>query len=165
MIQNYTVFLSGASDKTTNSDVTVSNDKDGVVVSGGEAGSTSTANDVQANTNAEVSTADNGTEQTTQATPSGGLFGGGITTYIIIYAVFIAGFYFLAIRPQRKKQKELSDMVSSLEVGDDILTSSGYYGKIVDMTEDVCVVEFGTNRGVRIPVRKSEIIRKEVPKI
>ena len=47
----------------------------------------------------------------------------------------------------------------SVKVGDEVMTSSGFYGKVVELEgEDIAVVEFGTNRGVRIPVNKSEII-------
>ncbi len=162
MAQNYTFFLSGASNKTTDSDVTVSNEKGDIVVSEGQnsvnvSEQGQATSDVQENTNAEVSTE--------TPAPTTGYSSGGWTTLILIYAAFGVGFYFLAIRPQKKRQKEAKEMLESLSIGDDVLTSSGYYGKITDMNEEVCVVEFGTNKGVRIPVRKSEIVRKESPKL
>ncbi len=165
MAQNYTFFLSGASDKTTNSNVQVSNEKGDIVVSEGQESVTvdpkaQETGDVQQNTTSEV-----GTPTEAPAPSSGGLFGGGWISLILIYVAFGFGFYFLAIRPQKKKQKEAQAMIEALVVGDEILTSSGYYGKITDIKEEICVVEFGTNKGVRIPIRKSEILRKETPQI
>ncbi len=164
MAQNYTFFLSGASDKTTNSNVQVSNEKGDIVISEGENSVTvdpsqaEASGDVQQNTTAEVATP-------TEAPAPSGFFGGGWTQLILIYAAFGIGFYLLAIRPQSKRQKEAKAMIDALVVGDEILTTSGYYGKITDIKDDICVIEFGTNKGVRIPVRKTEILRKETPNI
>lgn len=66
-------------------------------------------------------------------------------TYYMLFAwvVIIAVFYFLMIRPQRKKEKEHEAMVAAVAVGDSILTTSGFYGVVIDMTDDVVIVEFG----------------------
>ena len=94
-------------------------------------------------------------------TSSGAGFG---TFGMIIYVVaLIAIFYFLAIRPSRKRDKELKEMQASIKIGDDVMTSSGFYGKVVEMNDQVITVEFGTNRGVRTPVKKSEIIGNKAP--
>ena len=85
---------------------------------------------------------------------------GGIAIYIV---GLIALFYFFAIRPQKKREKELSNIQNSIKVGDWVMTSSGFYGKVVDIADQVFVVEFGTNKGVKIPVRKSEIIGNKEP--
>ena len=80
----------------------------------------------------------------------------------VIYVVVIVGvMYFIAIRPQRKQQKELQAMIASLEIGDSVLTSSGFYGVIIDITEDTVIVEFGNNKNCRIPMEKSAISRVE----
>ena len=80
----------------------------------------------------------------------------------IIYVVVIVGvMYFIAIRPQRKQQKELQAMISSLEIGDSVLTSSGFYGVIIDITEDTVIVEFGNNKNCRIPMQKQAIAQVE----
>lgn len=108
------------------------------------------------------------TQAVTQAadaaqTSSGAGFG---TFGMIIYVVaLIAIFYFLAIRPSRKRDKELKEMQASIKIGDDVMTSSGFYGKVVEMNDQVITVEFGTNRGVRIPVKKSEIIGNKAPNV
>ncbi len=87
---------------------------------------------------------------------------GGMIIYIV---ALIALFYFFAIRPQKKREKELSNIQNAINVGDWVMTSSGFYGKVVDIADQVFVVEFGTNKGVKIPVRKSEIIGNKEPNL
>ncbi|MDY0236675.1 MAG: preprotein translocase subunit YajC [Gudongella sp.] len=53
-------------------------------------------------------------------------------------------FYFFAIRPQRKKEKDIKEMRSSLKVGDEVVTIGGIYGKIVVVKEDVLSIESGS---------------------
>lgn len=93
---------------------------------------------------------------------SGGM---GIGVMVIYVVALVALFYFLAIRPQKKREKELSNIQNSIKVGDWIMTSSGFYGKVVDIADQVFVVEFGLNKGVRIPIRKSEIIGNKEPNL
>jgi preprotein translocase subunit YajC len=71
--------------------------------------------------------------------------------------------YFIAIRPQKKEKKRQQDMLSSIAVGDSVLTSSGFYGVIIDMTEDTVIVEFGNNKNCRIPMQKSAVVEIEKP--
>ncbi len=54
-------------------------------------------------------------------------------------------------------------MQSSIETGDSVLTNGGMYGKVVDKVNDVYIVEFGTNKSVRVPVQKSAIASKSEP--
>ncbi len=82
---------------------------------------------------------------------------------LVIYGLLIAVLYLFILKPQKKRQKEANDLLASLEVGDEVMTSNGYYGKICDIGEKVCVIEFGTNKGVRIPVTKREIVKKGTP--
>ncbi len=91
--------------------------------------------------------------------------GGGMSIMVIvIYLVVIVGaMYFIAIRPQKKQQKEQQALLASLEVGDTVLTSSGFYGVLIDITEDTVIVEFGNNKACRIPMQKSAIIQAEKP--
>lgn len=84
--------------------------------------------------------------------------GGGIfliLAYVVIFGVFI---YFMMIRPQKKQQAQMNALISSLEIGDSVLTTSGFYGVIIDITEDVVIVEFGNNKNCRIPMQKSAIV-------
>ena len=84
--------------------------------------------------------------------------GGGWMQIIIMYAVIIGAFYFFAIRPQKKQQKEHDALLSTLETGDSILTTSGFFGVVIDITDDVVIVEFGSNKNCRIPMRKENIV-------
>ena len=83
----------------------------------------------------------------------------------VIWVAIMVGFYFLAIRPQRKQAKQMKEMQTSLKVGDNVVTNGGMYGRIADVGEDCFVVEFGTNRGVRIPIRKSDILGVKEPQL
>lgn len=87
--------------------------------------------------------------------------GGNMIFIIVVYALIIGAFYFFAIRPQKKKQKAQDAMISSIEVGDSILTTSGFYGVIIDITDEVVIVEFGSNKNCRIPMKKEAIVEVE----
>ena len=79
----------------------------------------------------------------------------------IMLIAMVAIFYFLMIRPQKKEQKRLQAMLNSMEVGDSIVTTGGFYGVIIDMTEEDVIVEFGNNKNCRIPMRKQAIAEVE----
>ena len=57
----------------------------------------------------------------------------------------------------------MQSMLSDLAVGDAIVTNSGFYGTVINITEDDVIVEFGNNRNCRIPMRKSAIAAVEKP--
>ena len=80
---------------------------------------------------------------------------------VVIYAAIIAIFWFFAIRPQKKQQKEHDALVSTLAVGDSILTTSGFFGVVIDIMDEVVIVEFGNNKNCRIPMEKSAISKVE----
>lgn len=87
--------------------------------------------------------------------------GGGIML-LLFYVVLIGGMmYFLAIRPQKKEQKRVNAMLSELSVGDTVVTTSGFYGVVIDITDEDVIVEFGSNKNCRIPMRKSAIAEVE----
>lgn len=81
----------------------------------------------------------------------------------VIYAVIIGGFWFLLMRPQKKEQKRVQLMISELAVGDTVLTTSGFYGVVIDVTDSDVVVEFGNNKNCRIPMQKAAITQVEKP--
>ncbi len=54
-------------------------------------------------------------------------------------------------------------MLSSMEIGDCVCTTSGFYGIIIDISDDTVIVEFGNNKNCRIPMEKSAINRVEKP--
>ena len=80
--------------------------------------------------------------------------------YILFFAALM---YFMIIRPQNKEKKQRDALLASVAVGDSVLTSSGFYGVIIDMTEDTVIVEFGSNRNCRIPMQKAAIVGIEKP--
>ena len=90
---------------------------------------------------------------------SGG--GGGILLIVAYIAFFVLIMYFVAIRPQKKQQKQQQEMLSSMEKGDSVLTSSGFYGVVIDITDDSVIVEFGSNKNCRIPMQKVAIAQVE----
>ena len=76
---------------------------------------------------------------------------------IIWLVAFGAIMYFMMWRPQKKEQNRVKAMLSSMEVGDVVVTTSGFYGVLIDITDDDVIVEFGSNRNCRIPMKKSAI--------
>ena len=80
---------------------------------------------------------------------------------LIFYAVILGGFWFLLMRPQKKEQKRIQLMLSELAVGDTVLTTSGFYGVIIDITDEDVIVEFGNNKNCRIPMQKAAITQVE----
>ncbi|MCL1843242.1 MAG: preprotein translocase subunit YajC [Defluviitaleaceae bacterium] len=84
---------------------------------------------------------------------------------LIIWGVAFAGFWFLVMRPQRKREKKMKELQSAITTGDNIITSGGLFGKVADIGEDCFIVEFGTNRGIRIPVLKADVVSVRSPKM
>ena len=82
---------------------------------------------------------------------------------VIIYAVVLGGLWFLLMRPQKKEQKRIQLMLSEMQVGDTVLTTSGFYGVLIDVGEQDVIVEFGSNKNCRIPMQKSAIMQVEKP--
>ena len=60
----------------------------------------------------------------------------------------------------KKKEKQLAELRNAIVVGDSVVTNTGFYGKVVDETYDTWIIEFGLNRGVRVPVAKTEVFGK-----
>ena len=81
-----------------------------------------------------------------------------VTMTILMLVICFALMYFLTIRPQKKKDEELKQMMEALEVGDSVLTTSGFYGVVVDkVDETTIIVEVGNDKHCSIPMEKSEI--------
>lgn len=88
---------------------------------------------------------------------------GSLITTFIIYGIFIFAIWFFLFRPQKKEQKRLAAMIAGLETGDCVLTTSGFIGIVIDITDDTVIVEFGNNKNCRIPMEKHAIARVEKP--
>lgn len=71
--------------------------------------------------------------------------GGGQWTSILMIVLMIAIFYFLMIRPQSKKQKELQKQRDAMQKGDRVITAGGLHGKIKNVKESTFVLEVATN--------------------
>ena len=85
---------------------------------------------------------------------------------ILLYVVVFGGIlYFMAIRPQKKQQKEAAAMHAAMRAGDSVLTTSGFYGVIIDIMDNTVTVEFGNNRNCRIPMTKDAIAAVEKPNL
>ena len=76
--------------------------------------------------------------------------GMGMVGAIVWMVVLFGIMYFLMLRPQKKEQKRLQAMLNDMEVGDSIVTTGGFYGVVIDMTEEDVIVEFGNNKNCRI---------------
>lgn len=87
--------------------------------------------------------------------------GMGIGIIILYVAVIVLFMYFIAIRPQKKQEKKQKSLMESVEIGDSILTTSGFYGMVIDVTDDTVIVEFGGNKNCRIPMQKAAIVDVE----
>jgi len=91
---------------------------------------------------------------------------GGIFAMLVTFMPFILIFvvmYFLMIRPQRKQQKATRVMQDGLRVNDNVVTTSGFYGKIVGVGTDAFLIEFGEGRGFKVWVRKNDISGIKTP--
>jgi len=85
---------------------------------------------------------------------------------IVLYCILLVGvMYFLSVRPNQKREKQMAEMRSSIAVGDSIVTNSGLFGKVVDITYECFIIEFGMNKGVRVPVVKGEVFGKREPNL
>ena len=85
---------------------------------------------------------------------------------IIIYAgVLLVAMYFLMFRGPRKREKKAREMQASIRTGDNVVVTGGMFGRIADVGEDCFIVEFGTNRGIRIPVLKTDVLGVREPKL
>lgn len=81
---------------------------------------------------------------------------------LIIWVVILVAFmFFFMIRPQKKEQQRKRDMLSQMEPGDTVLTSSGFYGTLIDIMDDTVIVEFGNNKNCRIPMQRAAIAQIE----
>lgn len=74
--------------------------------------------------------------------------------FTVVYMVaLLAIFYFLFIRPQRKKEKQLNDLRSSLQVGQTVTTIGGMIATVAKVEDDFVVLEVGPNR-TKMPFKK-----------
>lgn len=87
-----------------------------------------------------------------------------LISFVLPLAILFGVMYFFGIRPQKKQQQQHDTLVASIEPGDSVLTSSGFYGVILDVMDEIVIVEFGSNKNCRIPMKKEAIIEVEKEK-
>jgi preprotein translocase subunit YajC len=90
--------------------------------------------------------------------PAGGAAGqsNALVTFLPLLLVFVV-FYFFMIRPQMKKQKEMTNYRSSLKKGDKVVTTGGIYGKIYDVKDNFVMLEVGGD--LKLKVDKSALVK------
>ena len=86
---------------------------------------------------------------------------GAMLSLVVPLAIFFLLMYFMIMRPQKKEQQRIKSMLAAMEVGDTVVTTSGFYGVLINITDEDVIVEFGNNRNCRIPMRKSAIAEVE----
>lgn len=91
--------------------------------------------------------------------------GPSLLTLLLVWGAVFLIFWFLVIRPQKKREKEMQEMQENIGVDDEIVTAGGLYGKVVAVWHDSFLVELGTNKGVTVPIRKDSIIGKAKPQM
>ena len=94
-------------------------------------------------------------QASTQAAPSTSQ---GLMGMLVPMAVVFAIFYFLIIRPQRKRDQDQKTILNALQKGDEVVTQSGVFGKIYGITDKVITLEVAQN--VKIKVLKSTVLQK-----
>lgn len=78
---------------------------------------------------------------------------GSMLTLLLPMVLIFVVFYFISIRPQKKKEKEQAEMRNAIEIGDEITTIGGIVGRVVSVKEDTFVLETGNDRS-RIRFRR-----------
>lgn len=96
----------------------------------------------------------------TAATSADGGAGGiaSMLTMLIPLALIIVFFYFFIIRPEKKRNKEMQNMLDSIQVADEVITNGGIIGRVLSVKEDTVLIETGSDR-TKIRVLKSAIAK------
>jgi preprotein translocase subunit YajC len=89
-----------------------------------------------------------------QGAPGVGGGPGPLVTVVPFVLIFVI-MYFMVIRPQQKKSKEHQEMLNKLKRNDEVMTSGGIYGKVIDLKETVVTLEVAPN--VRVRVHRPQI--------
>jgi len=103
-------------------------------------------------------------------TATAGSSSGALIQMVIMLLLFFAMMYFLVILPQRRKEKEFKQMLESLKRGDNIITTGGVVGKIIDIKKDVIKIKSANSTELEIhkayiaKVLKDKEEAKEEPK-
>ncbi len=91
------------------------------------------------------------TNNTTQANGMGGIFS------ILIMVAMFALMYFIMIRPQKKRQKQEEAMRNNIQIGDEIITIGGFYGRVIALKDDNCIIIESVVDGSKQKIIKSAV--------
>jgi preprotein translocase subunit YajC len=81
--------------------------------------------------------------------------GGGLTSFLVLFAPLFAIWYFLVIRPQQQQRRKLQDMLGSLKTGDRVVTSGGIYGTVVGFRDGIVQLQISSQ--VKVDLARSAI--------
>lgn len=81
-----------------------------------------------------------------------------IITLVVPIVLLVVFFYFFFIRPEKKRNKEMQDMLNSIQVADEVITNGGIIGRVVSVKEDTILLETGSDR-TKIRIMKSCIAK------
>lgn len=81
-----------------------------------------------------------------------------IITLVVPLALLVLFFYFFLIRPEKKRNKEMQNMLNSIQVADEVITNGGIIGRVLSVKEDTILIETGSDR-TKIRVLKSCIAK------
>ena len=90
------------------------------------------------------------------ADATGGANVASMLTMLIPLALIIVFFYFFIIRPEKKRNKEMQNMLNSSQVADEVITNGGIIGRVLSVKEDTVLIETGSDR-TKIRFRRSAI--------
>jgi preprotein translocase subunit YajC len=90
--------------------------------------------------------------------------GGGDFSFIIMMGVLFAIFYFLMIRPQQKKQKDIKNMIANLAHGDLVMTSGGIQGKVAGLTDTIVTLEIADKVKIKVARNFIGAVLQKAPK-
>ena len=83
---------------------------------------------------------------------------------LVIWGAVIVGFWFLMMRPQKKREKKMKEMQAGIKAGDNVVTNGGMFGRVADVGTDCFVVEMGiSGRTVKVPILKSDVLGVREP--
>lgn len=96
------------------------------------------------------------------AAAAGAMGGFGLLTMIIPLVVMVLIFWLFIIRPEKKRSREMQNMLNNLQVADEVVTTGGIIGLVVSVSKDTVLIETGSDR-TKIRVLKSAIAKNNTP--
>ncbi|XDD51420.1 preprotein translocase subunit YajC [Leptospira sp. WS92.C1] len=80
---------------------------------------------------------------------------------LLLIPIMLVIMYFLVIRPQRSEEKKRKEMIGSLKKGDEVITSSGIHGKVVEIKENNEVVVLNIAKDTNVSFTASTVVKKK----